>query len=172
MNFDSRHCIKHIPWYFLLIFSKKKGKKKEKQQHLFTQTEYWSRYSKCIKFNRSNQQKQVHTGLSNRSCPFCETGPSNTRRVLKSTVSKLRIQSDNSSSNRKCLAYGTESVIYGPGEMPTCYLMMTFGTDCTHITCTHRLYRLYADCTYHLYTKGALQWKKDFFLYNKFITTV
>lgn len=130
MYFDSRHCIKHFPWYFLLIFKKKKRKKrkKEKQQPLLThrqnievdtQTEYWSgysMYSKCIKFNRSNQQKQIHTGMSNRSCLFCETGPSNTRRVLMSTVSKLRILPDNSSSNRKCLAYGTGSVIYGPGE--------------------------------------------------------
>lgn len=99
------------PLIFLLIF-KKKRTQKPPQKYWFTQTEYWRPYRKCIKFNRSNQQKQVYTGTSNRS-PFCETGPPNQD---VSWCQQSTNQPDNSSSNRKCLAYGTGSVIYWPGE--------------------------------------------------------
>lgn len=111
MYFDSRHCINISPDIFTDI-QKKKHTLKPPQKYWFTQTEYWRPYRKCIKFNRSNQQKQVYTGTSNRS-PFCETGPPNQD---VSWCQQSTNQPDNSSSNRKCLAYGTGSVIYWPGE--------------------------------------------------------
>lgn len=108
--FDSRQCINISPDIFTDI--QKKHTQKPPQKYWFTQTEYWRPYRKCIKFNRSNQQKQVYTGTSNRS-PFCETGPPNKD---VSWCQQSTNQPDNSSSNRKCLAYGTGSVIYWPGE--------------------------------------------------------
>lgn len=109
MYFDSRHCINISPDIFTDIQKKNTHKNPPRnidshRQNIDVHTENAS--------NLTDLTNKVYTGTSNRS-PFCETGPPNKD---VSWCQHSPNQPVNSSSNRKCLAYGTGSVIYWPGE--------------------------------------------------------